>query len=38
MPDAFEYWHASNAIRAGKLGFFYALSAGNIEQAAAFLR
>jgi hypothetical protein len=36
MPDAFKYWHAFNAIRGGELGLFEALSAGNVEQAAAF--
>ena len=36
MPDAFKYWRAFNAIRSGELGFFEALAAGNVEQAAAF--
>ncbi|WP_298448154.1 hypothetical protein [uncultured Marinobacter sp.] len=35
MPDAFKYWHAFNAIRSGELGFFDALTGGNVEQAAA---
>ena len=34
MPDAFKYWRAFNAIRSGELGFFEALAAGNVEQAA----